>query len=69
MHLCFLVDDLPSTYERMRDAGFGFLGRPYTFAAGEVNPADALGTQVAYFNDPDGTNLELIAPRGGFARP
>ena len=28
---------------------------------------EALGTQVAYFNDPDGANLEIIAPRGGFA--
>jgi len=27
----------------------------------------ALGTQVAYFNDPDGTNLEIIAPKGGFS--
>ncbi|MFC3502467.1 VOC family protein [Micromonospora krabiensis] len=69
MHLCFLVDDVYAVHARMREAGFDFLGEPYTFAEGEVNPADALGTQVAYFNDPDGTNLEIIAPRGGFARP
>ncbi|MEV4754814.1 VOC family protein [Micromonospora sp. NPDC049559] len=69
MHLCFQVDDLAAVYARMREAGVEFLGEPYTFASGEVTPAEALGTEVAYFNDPDGTNLELIAPRGGFSRP
>ncbi|GAB4106650.1 VOC family protein [Micromonospora taraxaci] len=68
MHLCFHVDDVRSVVDRMRAAGIEFLGEPYTFAAGEVNPPEALGTEVAYFNDPDGTNLELIAPKGGFAR-
>ena len=69
MHLCFLVDDVRSVYSRMREAGFEFLGEPYKFAAGEVNPPSAVGTEVAYFNDPDGANLELISPKGGFARP
>jgi catechol 2,3-dioxygenase-like lactoylglutathione lyase family enzyme len=69
MHLCFEVDDLSAVYDRMRKAGFDFLGPPYTFTVEEVSPPDAAGTEVAYFNDPDGTNLELIAPRGGFARP
>ncbi|MGW3088460.1 VOC family protein [Streptomyces sp. NPDC001108] len=32
-----------------------------------MTPDAALGTRVAYFNDPDGTNLEIIQPRGGFA--
>ncbi|MEU7800112.1 VOC family protein [Micromonospora arborensis] len=68
MHLCFQVDDVRSVFDRMREAGFEFLGQPYTFAAGEVNPPDAVGTEVAYFNDPDGTNLEIIAPKGGFSR-
>ena len=26
------------------------------------------GTGVVYFKDPDGTNLELIAPKGPFQR-
>ncbi|WP_326556305.1 VOC family protein [Micromonospora sp. NBC_01796] len=69
MHLCFQVDDLRSVHTRMREAGYDFLGEPYTFAADEVTPPDAVGTRVAYFNDPDGTNLELIEPRGGFAGP
>ncbi|ROT33380.1 VOC family protein [Micromonospora sp. HM5-17] len=69
MHLCFEVADLRAVYDRMRDAGFAFFGEPYTFVPEEVSPPEAAGTEVAYFNDPDGTNLELIAPRGGFARP
>ncbi|MFY1677996.1 MULTISPECIES: VOC family protein [unclassified Streptomyces] len=68
MHLCFEVEDFDAVYRRMRDAGYAFLGDDYTFTAGEVTPEDALGTRVAYFNDPDGTNLEIIRPRGGFAR-
>lgn len=68
MHLCFWVDDFDAVYQRMKEAGYGFLGDDYTFLAGEVTPEAALGTQVAYFNDPDGTNLEIIHPKGGFAR-
>ena len=67
MHLCLKVDDFDAVYERMKAAGYEFLGASYTFEAGEVTPAAALGTQVAYFNDPDGTNLEIIAPKGGFS--
>ncbi|MEU8329303.1 VOC family protein [Micromonospora sp. NPDC048839] len=68
MHLCFHVDDVRSVFDRMSAAGIEFLGQPYTFADGEVNPPAAVGTEVAYFNDPDGTNLEIIAPKGGFSR-
>lgn len=67
MHLCFKVDDFDAVYQRMKDAGYDFLGDDYTFRTGEVTPDAALGTQVAYFNDPDGTNLEIIRPKGGFA--
>ncbi|MDX2297332.1 MULTISPECIES: VOC family protein [Streptomyces] len=67
MHLCFKVDDFDAVYRRMRAAGYDFLGDDYTFVAGEVTPDAALGTKVAYFNDPDGTNLEIIEPKGGFA--
>ncbi|MEV4252409.1 VOC family protein [Spirillospora sp. NPDC049652] len=67
MHLCFQVDDFDAVYRRMKDAGYDFLGDDYTFLAGEVTPEEALGTKVAYFNDPDGTNLEIIQPMGGFA--
>lgn len=67
MHLCFKVDDFDAVYQRMKEAGYDFLGEDYTFIAGEVTPEAALGTKVAYFNDPDGTNLEIIQPEGGFA--
>ncbi|MGW5446136.1 VOC family protein [Streptomyces asiaticus] len=67
MHLCFEVDDFDAVFSRMKDAGYDFLGPDYTFQAGEVTPDAALGTRVAYFNDPDGTNLEIIEPQGGFA--
>ncbi|MFI1659995.1 VOC family protein [Streptomyces sp. NPDC020472] len=67
MHLCFKVDDFDAVYKRMKEAGYDFLGDDYTFLAGEVTPDAALGTRVAYFNDPDGTNLEIIEPKGGFA--
>jgi catechol 2,3-dioxygenase-like lactoylglutathione lyase family enzyme len=67
MHLCFRVDDFDGVYRRMKEAGYDFLGDDYTFLTGEVEPAEALGTQVAYFNDPDGTNLEIICPEGGLA--
>ncbi|MFB6817542.1 VOC family protein [Streptomyces sp. NPDC056347] len=67
MHLCFRVDDFDAVHRRMKEAGYGFLGDDYTFIAGEVTPDAALGTRVAYFNDPDGTNLEIIQPEGGFA--
>ncbi|MFI9785456.1 VOC family protein [Kitasatospora sp. NPDC051984] len=67
MHLCFRVDDFDAVLGRMKEAGYGFLGDDYTFLAGEVTPESALGTKVAYFNDPDGTNLEIIQPKGGFA--
>lgn len=67
MHLCLRVDDFDAVYQRMKEAGYDFLGDDYTFIAGEVTPDAALGTRVAYFNDPDGTNLEIIQPKGGFA--
>ena len=67
MHLCFEVDDLDSVYQRMRDAGLSFSGEPIVFedADGLKNGA---GTAVAYFDDPDGTHLEIIAPQEPFKR-
>ncbi len=67
MHLCFEVDDLNAVYERMRAAGIGFEGEPITFQAEDGLKA-GIGTSVAYFDDPDGTHLEIIAPAGPFKR-
>ncbi|MGW4666844.1 VOC family protein [Streptosporangium sandarakinum] len=33
----------------------------------DIGP-EPVGTRVACFNDPDGANLEVIQPKGGFAR-
>ena len=67
MHLCFEVDDFEDAVKRMQEAGIEFHGAPITF-----QPEDGLkagiGTAVAYFKDPDGTNLEIIYPVGPFKR-
>ncbi|MFE6495305.1 VOC family protein [Streptomyces sp. NPDC057748] len=47
MHLCLKVDDFDAVYQRMKDAGYDFLGDDCTFIAGEVTPVAALGTKVA----------------------
>jgi catechol 2,3-dioxygenase-like lactoylglutathione lyase family enzyme len=67
MHLCFEVDDIDAIYQRMRDAGLIFQGEPIVFEAEDQLKA-GIGTAVAYFDDPDGTHLEIIAPMGPFKR-
>jgi len=67
MHLCFEVDDLDAVYKRMREAGLAFQGEPIVFEAGDQLKT-GIGTAVAYFDDPDGTHLEIIAPVGPFKR-
>lgn len=67
MHLCFEVEDFQAAYSRMRQAGIEFVAEPHTFAE-EDGVSSGVGTQVVYFDDPDGTHLELIAPRGPFVR-
>ena len=67
MHLCFEVEDLDAAITRLKEIGIEPDGAPIVF-----EEADGLktgfGTGVAYFTDPDGTNLELIAPQGPFRR-
>lgn len=67
MHLCFEVDDFESALERMKEAGVNFNGEPITFQKEDGLQA-GIGTSVAYFKDPDGTNLEIIFPVGPFKR-
>lgn len=43
------------------------MGSPYFFMP-EDGLKSGFGTGVAYFRDPDGTNLEIIAPKGPFVR-
>lgn len=63
VHLCFEVADLDTTVKRLQEAGVVFHGEPIPFQAAYGLKA-GIGTGVAYFKDPDGMNLEIIAPRG-----
>ncbi|WP_313093657.1 VOC family protein [Chryseobacterium flavum] len=67
MHLCFEVDNIDEAMQRLKEIGVEPDGEPIVF-----EEADGLksgyGTAVAYFRDPDGTNLEIIAPQGPFKR-
>lgn len=67
MHLCFEVDDINAAMERLKGIGIEPEGEPITFQE-EDGLQSGFGTAVAYFRDPDGTNLEIIAPQGPFKR-
>jgi catechol 2,3-dioxygenase-like lactoylglutathione lyase family enzyme len=67
MHLCFEVEDLDSAITRLKEIGIEPDGAPIVFEEADGLKA-GFGTGVAYFTDPDGTNLELIAPQGPFRR-
>jgi catechol 2,3-dioxygenase-like lactoylglutathione lyase family enzyme len=67
MHLCFEVEDLQAAVERLKEIGIEIEGDPIEFKEEDGLKA-GFGTAVAYFHDPDGTNLEIIAPQGPFKR-
>jgi catechol 2,3-dioxygenase-like lactoylglutathione lyase family enzyme len=67
MHLCFEVDDMNEAIRRLQEIGVEPDGEPITFQE-EDGLKSGFGTAVAYFRDPDGTNLEIIAPQGPFKR-
>ncbi|MEG0619410.1 MAG: VOC family protein [Bacilli bacterium] len=67
MHLCFEVEDIEPAVKRLKDIGIEPDGEPIFFSE-EDGLISGLGTGVVYFTDPDGTNLELIAPKGPFRR-
>jgi catechol 2,3-dioxygenase-like lactoylglutathione lyase family enzyme len=67
MHLCFEVDDIDTAIERLKEIGIQPEGEPIVFQEEDGLKA-GFGTAVAYFKDPDGTNLEIIAPQGPFKR-
>ncbi|TDB85921.1 hypothetical protein E1264_19585 [Actinomadura sp. KC216] len=56
-HLCFVVDDLPATHERLTAAGVEFFSPPVLVDTG----ANA-GGQGVYLRDPDGIVIELFQP-------
>jgi catechol 2,3-dioxygenase-like lactoylglutathione lyase family enzyme len=60
-HLCFLVQDLHRTYERLREHGVdSFVSPPV-----EVDTGVNRGGYALYFRDPDGITLELFQPATG----
>jgi len=67
MHLCFEVDDIEIAIKRLKEIGIEPEGEPIVFKEEDGLKA-GFGTAVAYFKDPDGTNLEVIAPQGPFIR-
>ena len=67
MHLCFEVDDIEAAVARMKEIGIEPEGEPIYFEKSDGLKA-GFGIGVVYFKDPDGTNLELIAPKGPFQR-
>ena len=67
MHLCFVVDEIDTAIKRLKEIGIEPEGEPIVFKEEDGLKA-GFGTAVAYFKDPDGTNLEIIAPQGPFKR-
>lgn len=50
-HVCFTVDDLDETRQKLEAAGLSLIGPPTT-------PAD--GTSFAFLRDPDGISVEIL---------
>ncbi|QVV91989.1 VOC family protein [Weissella tructae] len=67
MHMCFEVEDLEAAMGRLKELGIEPEGEPIYFDE-EDGLKSGFGTGVVYFKDPDGTNLELIEPKGPFTR-
>jgi catechol 2,3-dioxygenase-like lactoylglutathione lyase family enzyme len=59
-HYAFLVseDDFDTIFARIREAGLTYWADPYHRRPGEINHND--GGRGAYFDDPDGHNLEIL---------
>ncbi|MFG2884870.1 VOC family protein [Streptomyces sp. NPDC048297] len=66
-HYAFLVseDDFDTIFRRIRDAGLAFWADPHHHRRGEINHND--GGRGAYFNDPNGHNLEILTRPYGSA--
>ncbi|MCW2901149.1 MAG: bleomycin resistance protein [Streptosporangiaceae bacterium] len=65
-HYAFLVseEDFDEIFGRIQDAGIEFYADPGHEEAGRINHRD--GGRGAYFDDPNGHNLEIITrPYGG----
>lgn len=66
-HYAFLVseDDFDAIFARIREAGLTYWADPFHHRPGETNTND--GGRGAYFDDPNGHNLEILTrPYGGW---
>lgn len=64
-HLCFVVDDLPALYERLRESAVtSFVSPPVDIDTGINRGGFAL-----YLRDPDGITVELFQPPATTATP
>lgn len=54
-HLCFMVDDIQETYDRLRQAGIEFVSAPVAVPVGPNK-----GRRTAYLLDPDGIVVQLM---------
>ncbi|MFE4999030.1 VOC family protein [Streptomyces sp. RLB1-33] len=59
-HYAFLVseDDFDAIFARIREAGLTYWADPHHHHPGEINHND--GGRGAYFDDPNGHNLEIL---------
>ncbi|MGW2719373.1 VOC family protein [Streptomyces sp. NPDC001492] len=59
-HYAFLVseDEFDTIFGRVQEAGLTYWADPYHHRRGEINHND--GGRGAYFDDPNGHNLEII---------
>jgi len=55
IHVCFEVEDIHATYEKLREAGVKFNGPPTYIEDGPLG-----GCHFCYFRDPDGIQLEIF---------
>lgn len=55
--ICFHVDDIDKTYERLKDKGVEFISKPQYF---DFTDQGFGKSKAVYFKDPDGIILELI---------
>jgi catechol 2,3-dioxygenase-like lactoylglutathione lyase family enzyme len=57
-HLCFVVDDLPEFYDRLKESGVdSFVSPPI-----DVDTGINRGGYALYLKDPDGITVELFQP-------
>ncbi len=56
--LYFSVDDVDEAYAALRDRGVEFVDEPHV-----VHRTDSAELRMAFFEDPDGTNLAIMAER------